>query len=80
MTYKALSDFLETRDIMIYDLCLFITQSGAEVFGEISQDCGRFRHLSLGSLDKDVWRTGGSSSQVLEKWQLLLDLIEGGLN
>ena len=51
------------------------TPDGKTVFGEISQDCGRFRHFDLGSLDKDVWRSGGSSELVLEKWQLLLDLI-----
>lgn len=29
----------------------------------------------LGSLDKDVWRAGGSSDQVLEKWNLLYKMI-----
>jgi phosphoribosylaminoimidazole-succinocarboxamide synthase len=75
--YDVLSDFLATKDIVCYDLCLFITTDGKTVFGEISQDCGRFRHFDLGSLDKDVWRAGGSSEHVLEKWQLLLDLIGG---
>lgn len=75
--YEALTDFLNERDVVCYDLCLFITEDGKTVFGEISQDCGRYRHFDLGSLDKDVWRAGGSSKQVLEKWQLLLDIIEG---
>lgn len=75
--YAELSDFLNDHDIICYDLCLFISEDGKTVYGEISQDCGRFRHYSLGSLDKDVWRAGGSSSQVLEKWQLLLELIGG---
>lgn len=73
--YDALSDFLGRHDIVCYDLCLFIAEDGETVFGEISQDCGRFRHFDLGSLDKDVWRAGGSSEQVLAKWQMLLDLI-----
>lgn len=73
--FKALSDFLAPRDVVIYDLCLFITEDGRTVFGEISQDCGRFRHFDLGSLDKDVWRAGGSSDQVLEKWKTLLEVI-----
>lgn len=77
-TYRALSNFLETKQIICYDLCLFIDQCGHTVFGEISQDCGRFRHMDLGSLDKDVWRAGGSSDAVLEKWQTLLDLIGDG--
>jgi phosphoribosylaminoimidazole-succinocarboxamide synthase len=74
--YEVLSNFLERRDIVCYDLCLFITEDGGTVFGEISQDCGRFRHFDLGSLDKDVWRSGGSSTDVLNKWKLLLDFIE----
>jgi phosphoribosylaminoimidazole-succinocarboxamide synthase len=75
--FDALTDFLETRDIVCYDLCLFISEDGELVFGEISQDCGRYRHFDLGSLDKDVWRSGGSSERVLEKWALLLELIRG---
>lgn len=74
--HRALSNFLGARDIVLYDLCLFITEDGSTVFGEISQDCGRFRHFDLGSLDKDEWRAGGSSEHVLQKWQLLLDHIE----
>jgi len=73
----ALSEFLGARDIVLYDLCLFIAEDGETVYGEVSPDCGRFRHFFLGSLDKDVWRTGGSSSQVLEKWKLLANIIEG---
>jgi phosphoribosylaminoimidazole-succinocarboxamide synthase len=75
-TYRALSSFLAERDVVLYDLCLFITEDGETVFGEVSQDCGRFRHFDLGSLDKDVWRAGGSSEVVMEKWELLLELIE----
>lgn len=74
-TYQALSDFLGERDVVLYDLCLFITGDGRTVFGEISQDCGRFRHFDLGSLDKDAWRAGGSSEHVLEKWKLLLEIV-----
>lgn len=74
-TFSIVSDFLDTKDIVCYDLCLFITEEGDKVFGEISPDCGRFRHFSLGSLDKDVWRSGGSSEKVLEKWNLLYKLI-----
>ncbi len=76
--FRALSRFFEARDVMLYDLCLFLDEAGTCVFGEISQDCGRFRHFDpdIGSLDKDVWRAGGSSDQVLAKWELLCTLIE----
>lgn len=74
-TFQILSDFLNEKDIVIYDLCLFISEDGKTVFGEISPDCGRYRHYDLGSLDKDAWRAGGSSNEVLEKWNLLHTLI-----
>jgi phosphoribosylaminoimidazole-succinocarboxamide synthase len=73
--YGVLNDFLGAKDIVLYDLCLFVTSDGKTVFGEISQDCGRFRHFDLGSLDKDVWRAGGSSADVLAKWAELLRII-----
>lgn len=73
--FNVLSDFLQTKNIVIYDLCLFISEDGKTVFGEISPDCGRYRHYDLGSLDKDVWRAGGSSKDVLDKWNLLYELI-----
>lgn len=74
-TFAVLQDFLNEKDIMVYDLCLFISEDGKTVYGEISPDCGRYRHYNLGSLDKDVWRAGGSSEQVLEKWNLLYKMI-----
>jgi phosphoribosylaminoimidazole-succinocarboxamide synthase len=73
----ALEDFLASKNIVFYDMCFFIDESGTLVYGELSQDCGRYRHLDLGSLDKDVWRSGGSSSAVLDKWRLLVDLLKG---
>jgi len=76
ITFHALQEFLAEKNIVIQDLCLFISSDGETVYGEISQDCGRYRHFDLGSLDKDVWRSGGSSQDVLDKWQLLIDLIK----
>lgn len=73
--FAILSNFLDKKNIVIYDLCLFISEDGKTVFGEISPDCGRYRHYDLGSLDKDVWRAGGSSQQVLDKWNLLYEMI-----
>jgi non-canonical purine NTP pyrophosphatase (RdgB/HAM1 family) len=74
--YAALQDFLAPRDIVICDLCLFVTEDGGTIYGEITQDCGRYRHFELGHLDKDVWRTGGSHEQVLDKWRLLGEHLE----
>ena len=77
LTAMALEEFLASKQIVFYDLCMFIDESGTLVYGEISPDCGRFRHLDLGSLDKDVWRTGGSSQDVINKWMLLVQLLKG---
>lgn len=74
--HAALQDFLTPRDIVICDLCLFVSEDGETVYGEITQDCGRYRHYELGHLDKDVWRAGGSHAQVLDKWRLLAEHIE----
>lgn len=73
--HSVLQRALDQVDIVCMDLCLFVTEDGSMVYGEISQDCGRFRHFSLGSLDKDVWRSGGSADDVLAKWRLLHEHI-----
>ncbi|MDD3101683.1 MAG: hypothetical protein PHE59_00850 [Patescibacteria group bacterium] len=75
LTAKCIEEFLALKNIVFYDLCMFISEDGNLVYGEISPDCGRYRHLDLGSLDKDVWRTGGSSNDIIKKWELLVDLI-----
>jgi phosphoribosylaminoimidazole-succinocarboxamide synthase len=77
MTGMILENYLAEKDIVFCDLCLFITESGDMLYGEISPDCGRYRHLNYGELDKDVWRAGGSSEMVLEKWNLLVSLLKG---
>jgi phosphoribosylaminoimidazole-succinocarboxamide synthase len=74
-TVDALEAFLGSKGISIYDLCLFIDELGTTVFGEISPDCGRFRDRDENSLDKDVWRAGGSSEDVLRKWNLFCERI-----
>ena len=75
-TYTVLQQYMARCNIIIYDLCLFITTDGKTVYGEINQDCGRFRHLDHGMLDKDVWRSGGSEGDVLAKWELLAEMLE----
>ncbi len=75
-TYTLLQRYMARCNIIIYDLCLFITTDGKTVYGEINQDCGRFRHLDHGMLDKDVWRSGGSVGDVLAKWELLAEMLE----
>lgn len=73
----AISYYLNRCDILFYDLCLFIAEDGKTVYGEISQDCGRYRHFDFGSLDKDIWRQGGSGvkKEVMKKWKIFNNLI-----
>lgn len=80
LTYVLLREYMARCQIIIYDLCLFITADGKTVYGEINQDCGRFRHLDHGMLDKDVWRSGGSVGDVLSKWKLLCEMLENPIS
>lgn len=74
--WTVLNDFLRTRGIEPWDICFFITSDGKRIFGEVSQDCARFRPVTGNdSLDKDVWRSGGSDEMILQKWQQFLDVI-----
>jgi len=77
--FNALETFLDARNIVLKDICFMIDEDGETIYGEISQDCGRYQYKnpdSLDSLDKDVWRSGGSSELVLDKWKRLLQILE----
>ena len=76
VAFDSLSTFFAERSMDLWDICFFITEDGEQLFGEISPDCMRVRALGGTALDKDVWRAGGSSDQVLEKWQHMVNLIE----
>lgn len=75
-TFIVLNKHFNRTGISMWDFCLFITAEGDRIFGEISQDNGRYRRLEDGqSLDKDLWRSGGSSDDILEKWKLLTKVV-----
>ena len=75
--YEIMRSFLAEKGIDLWDVCFFITEDGSTLFGEVSQDCGRYRLFSTDdSLDKDVWRSGGSSKKVSEKWQQFYNKIQ----
>lgn len=61
----------------LWDMCFFITEDGKKIFSEISPDCMRVRSKDE-SLDKDVWRSGGSSQLVTEKWTKFVEIVEQG--
>lgn len=64
--------FDKFMDIVLDDMCFFITKDGTRVYSEISQDNARYKNKSdRDSFDKDVWRAGGSSDLILEKYKLI---------
>lgn len=73
--FEVLSEFFRSKTLDLWDICFFITEDGKKLFGEISPDCMRVRALGDVALDKDVWRAGGSSDEVLEKWQTMATML-----
>lgn len=75
--FNVLSGHFLNMNIRFKDVCFMITTDGKKIFGEVSQDCGRYEKIDVAdSLDKDVWRAGGSSVLVLEKWRRLSQLVD----
>jgi phosphoribosylaminoimidazole-succinocarboxamide synthase len=71
-TFQTLDHHFKQMGVYFEDICLMITTDGSKLYSEISQDCGRYKKIEsskLDSLDKDVWRSGGSSDLVLLKWK-----------
>lgn len=93
--FKALSYHFAMINIRFKDVCFMPTTDGKKLYGEVSQDCGRYEAIDPSitafqkcletkipwddestSLDKDIWRSGGTSELVLEKWKRLTFLID----
>lgn len=74
--FDVLSGFLAARGVELVDICFFLTDDGTTVFGELGPDCARMRSRDEGSLDKDVFRLGGSSERVLAKYEALCRVVE----
>ena len=89
--FVTLSEHFAKINIRFKDVCFMPTVDGDRLYGEVSQDCGRYEAIQddddafqgcvkdaipWKSLDKDVWRAGGSSELVLEKWRRLTFLID----
>ena len=73
--FTALDKYLRRRGMELWDICFFISEDGKVMFGEVSPDCLRVRAQGGTALDKDVWRAGGSSGRVLEKWRKFTEII-----
>jgi phosphoribosylaminoimidazole-succinocarboxamide synthase len=76
--FKCLDEHFTKMNIYFEDVCLMLTVNGDKLYGEVSQDCGRYKYVKeneLSDLDKDVWRAGGSSQLVLQKYQMLSNIV-----
>jgi phosphoribosylaminoimidazole-succinocarboxamide synthase len=77
--FRCLDFHFSKMNIYFEDVCLMFTTSGDKLYGEVSQDCGRYKYVfenQLSDLDKDVWRAGGSSELVLQKYQMISSLVK----
>lgn len=73
--FNVLSEHLRARGLDLWDICFFITNDGKTLFGEVSPDGLRVRAADGVALDKDVWRSGGSSAVVKDKWQAFTSAV-----
>ena len=73
--FLTLQEYLSKMGLELQDGCIMSDRSGKLIWSEINQDCMRIKRQE--SLDKDIWRAGGSSSKeiLLQKWQLLNDYL-----
>jgi ATP phosphoribosyltransferase/thymidylate kinase len=76
--FETLEYHFDKMDIVFKDVCFMPLVDGKKLYGEVSQDCGRYEHKDIDGMDdvsKDVWRSGGSSELVLEKWHKLTVIV-----
>lgn len=77
--FNCLDEHFSKMNIYFEDVCLMLTVAGDKLYGEVSQDCGRYKYVKeneISDLDKDVWRAGGSSQLVLQKYQMLSEIVK----
>jgi phosphoribosylaminoimidazole-succinocarboxamide synthase len=77
--FNCLDQHFSKMNVYFEDVCLMLTVEGDKLYGEVSQDCGRYKYVKeneLSDLDKDVWRAGGSSQLVLQKYQMLSAIVK----
>lgn len=77
--FQCLDKHFSKMNIYFEDVCLMLTVEGDKLYGEVSQDCGRYKYVKeneLSDLDKDIWRAGGSSELVLDKYKMLSNIIK----
>lgn len=78
-TFNTIKYYLGMAGIIIKDVCfMFSEESDRHIYcwSELNQDCMRVATLDE-SLDKDIWRTGGSgaSEKLIKKWTVFNDMM-----
>lgn len=75
----TIKSYLNKIKLDVQDACFMMNKNGDTFWSEINQDCMRIKALenSDDKYDKDIWRTGGSSSKdlILEKWKIFNNLL-----
>jgi len=76
--FDCMQSILKSENIRLDDICFFMTQDGF-IYSEISQDNARYKLIDENKvidLDKDVFRSGGSSDLVYQKYAKLDDIVK----
>jgi phosphoribosylaminoimidazole-succinocarboxamide synthase len=77
--FGVLDEHFKKMNMYFEDVCFMLTVEGDVMYGEVSQDCGRYKYIEedkLTDLDKDVWRKWGSFEMVLTKYQMMGNIVE----
>ena len=77
--FKILDENFKKLNLYFEDVCFMLDVNGDTMYGEVSQDCGRYKYLNNGEvvdLDKDVWRNWESFENVREKYKRIREMIE----
>ena len=77
--FTVLDEHFSKMNLYFEDVCFMLDVNGDTMYGEVSQDCGRYKYVEedkLTDLDKDVWRNWGSFEIVLKQYQMLTNMIE----
>lgn len=80
-TNQALVQWLGSFDIELIDFCLIFgldASANLIITSEVSPDGMRMKQYGRDSLDKDLFRTGKTHEEILDRWAHLNCLIKEG--
>lgn len=75
--YDIMNKFLGRKGLYLLDICYLYCADGETLYGEISQDTGRWKDKNGNSKDKDVFRYGRSADKVnvKDQYKELADIL-----